>query len=162
MKEIKLSQGKVALVDDEDFEFLNQFKWYAKKANRTFYALRNSFYVENKKRHTIQMHRVILGLKDLNIKCDHIDHNGLNNQKNNLRHSTNAENCKNQKPKEGYSSIYKGVCWCNKRKKWRANIRINDRQKHIGYFKDEIECAKAYDNMAKIHYKEFAYLNFPD
>jgi len=160
MKQIPLTQGLFALVDDEDFEYLNQFKWHAHKANRTFYALRNSLYKDNKKRHTIQMHRVILGLNNLEIKCDHIDGNGLNNQRYNLRPSTNAENCKNQKPKKGFSSKYKGVCWCNIKNKWRANIRINNKQKHIGYFDHEIEAAKAYDEMAKTHYKEFAYLNF--
>jgi len=162
MKEIILTQGKVALVDDEDFEELSKHKWHAYKSNNTFYALRNSYYVENKKRHTIQMHRVILGLKDLSVKCDHIDHNGLNNQRYNLRPSTNAQNCKNQIPKKGFSSKYKGVCWCNKRIKWRANIRVNDKQVHIGYFNNEIEAAKAYDKMAKLHFGEFAYFNFPD
>lgn len=161
MKEITLTQGKVALVDDEDFEFLNKFKWHAYKSNNTFYALRNSYYVDDKKRRTIQMHRIILGLKKLEVKCDHIDRNGLNNQKYNLRPSTNAENCKNQKPRNG-TSKYKGVCWCKKRNRWRANIRINDKQTYIGQFKDEIEAAKAYDKMAKLHFGEFAYLNFPD
>ncbi len=161
MKQIPLSQGLFALVDDEDFEELNKYKWCAYKSKNTFYALRNSLYKDNKKRHIIQMHRVILGLNDLEIKCDHIDHNGLNNQKYNLRPSTNAENCKNQKARNG-TSKYKGVCWCKKRNKWRANIRVNDKQVYIGHFNNEIDAAKSYDEMAKLHYKEFAYLNFKE
>ncbi len=161
MKEIKLTQGKVALVDDEDFEYLNQFKWYAYKSRNTFYAGRKLRLGVNK-RAIIIMHREILGLKDSEIKGDHIDHNGLNNQRYNLRIATNAENCKNQKPREGCSSKYKGVSWHKRDKIWSVGIRINERRKHIGYFEDEIEAAKAYDKMAKLHFGEFACLNFKD
>lgn len=161
MKEIILTQGKVALVDDEDFEELNKYKWYAYKSRNTFYAGRKLRLGVNKKRIVI-MHRELLGLKDSKLKGDHIDHNGLNNQKYNLRIATNAENCKNQMPRKGFSSKYKGVCWHKRDKMWNANIRINERQKHLGYFDNEIEAAKAYDAMAKLHFREFACLNFPD
>jgi hypothetical protein len=161
MKQIPLTQGKFALVDDEDFEFLNQFKWHAYKSRNTYYAGRKLRLGVNK-RQIIIMHRQILGLEDPSIKGDHIDHNGLNNQRCNLRMATNAENCKNQKPKNGYSSKYKGVCWHKRDNKWNATIFAEGKKKHLGYFIDEIEAAKAYDSAAKIYFKEFACLNFKD
>lgn len=161
MKKIPLSQGLFALVDDEDFEYLNQFKWYAYKSRSTFYAGRKLRLGVNK-RQIIVMHREILGLKYSEIKGDHIDHNGLNNQRHNLRIATNSENCKNQKPRIGFSSKYKGVCWHKRDEKWNAAIFEEGKKKHLGYFTNEIEAAKAYDNAAKIYFKEFACLNFKD
>lgn len=162
MKQIPLSQGLFALVDDEDFEYLNQFKWSARKSKNTYYALRNSCGRNNKKRFIIFMHRIVLGLNDLQIKGDHVDGNGLNNQRYNLRPSTNAENARNAKPNKNKSSKYKGVSLKKDHydKKWSARITFDRKQINIGYFKDEIEAAKAYDKKAKKLFGEFAYLNF--
>jgi len=161
IKQIPLSQGLFALVDDEDFEELNKYKWYDYKSRNAFYACRKLRLGVNK-RQIIVMHRQILGLEDPNIKGDHIDHNGLNNQRYNLRPSTNAENTRNQKPKKGYSSKYKGVCWHKRDEKWNATIFAENKKKHLGYFTNEIEAAKAYDAAAKIYFKEFSCLNFKD
>lgn len=153
MKQIPLTQGQFTLVDDEDFEYLNQFKWHALKAKNTYYATRKI------KRKIIWMHREILKLTDIKIMADHKDGNGLNNQKSNIRPCDFYQNNKNQKPRKG-TSKYKGVSWRKSRNKWVIHITINGKQKHVGSFSNEIEAAKAYDEMAKLHYGEFAYLNF--
>jgi hypothetical protein len=160
MKQIPLSQGKFALVDDEDFEELNKHKWYAKKSRGVFYASRTSKIKDNDESKTIHMHRVILGFTDLKIKCDHIDHNGLNNQKTNLRASTHVQNCNNRRSRKNSSSEYKGVSWSKFSNKWHSQIQTLGKKIHIGYFFDEIEAAKAYDEKAKELFGEFAYLNF--
>lgn len=159
MKEIKLTQGQVALVDDEDFEYLNQFKWYAQKDNNTFYAGTNTSGKGDLKRKVIWMHRVLLNVTDSKILVDHIDHNGLNNQKSNIRVATYAQNSRNKRPCKNTSSKYKGVTY-RRLNKWEASIRLFKKYKYIGIFSTEIEAAKAYDEMAKLHYGEFACLNF--
>lgn len=161
MKQIPLTQGQFALVDDEDFEELNQFKWYALKTKNTYYACRNFKNIDENKR-IMLMHRQILKLKDPKIEADHIDNNGLNNQKINLRECSSAQNKRNTKSHKDSFSKYKGVSWHKKDKRWRVRIIINSKCTHIGNFKDEIEAAKAYDEMARIHHGEFANLNFKD
>jgi hypothetical protein len=146
MKIIKLTQGQFSQVDDEDYEFLNQFKWQAYKAPNTYYAMRES------KGKTIRMHRIIMKTPS-NLMVDHIDHNGLNNQKINLRNCNASQNQCNKKPIG--SSIYLGVNICI-----RATIRINNKNVNLGSFKTEIEAAKAYDKAAKENFGEFANLNF--
>lgn len=153
MKEIKLTRGKVALVDDEDFEYLNQYKWYAIDCVHTFYARRK----ENN-RH-ISMHRQILGLTSSKIQGDHKDHDGLNNQKNNLRIANHSQNQANRKSFKNSSSKYIGVCWKKAAKKWQAAIYQNGSNKHLGSFINESEAAIAYNEAAKIIHGEFANLN---
>jgi hypothetical protein len=93
---------------------------------------------------------------------DHINHNGLDNRKANLRFATRAENNRNVRClKKNKSSRYRGVYHDKKYKKWRAHISVNNKKRHLGYFKDEKEAARAYDNAARKYYKEFAILNFP-
>src|SRR5690348_11276017 len=107
MKKIKLTQGKYALVDDADFEYLNQWKWQAKKCSDTlFYAHRTQRYglrSENKKHH-FKMHKLILK-SPKGFEIDHEDGNGLNNQRKNLRICTHSQNGMNKKLKS------KGVSW---------------------------------------------------
>jgi hypothetical protein len=95
---------------------------------------------------------------------DHINHNGLDNRKANLRPATPAENARYARyPKINTSSKYRGVWYDRKRPhKWRASIRVNRKRKHLGYFKNETDAAKAYDRAAKLYYKDFAVLNFKD
>ena len=155
MKMIPLTQGKVAIVDDCDFDWLSQRKWYAQKIRNSWYACRNEH------PHKILMHREILGLKYGDaIKCDHRNGNGLNNQQYNLRNCTHAENIRNQKlQKRNKSSAYKGVYWNKKYKKWYAQIRVNGCLKRLGQSNDEIEAAKIYNIAAKRYFGEFARLN---
>lgn len=132
MKEIKLTQNKVALVDDEDFEFINQWKWYvaflAKK--KLPYAARMVYFPKKK---TIYMHRVV-AKNESTLPTDHIDGNTLNNQKNNLRVVTHAENLHNTGKSKNNSSGYKGVSWSKSDKKWVAQIDINKVHYAIGKF----------------------------
>jgi len=160
MAQIKLTQGKYALVDDEDFEQLNKYKWYA-CANHVgdFYAIRNSKTV-NGKRHAIAMHREILGLHYNDGKQgDHKNHNTLDNRHRNLRIATRNQNMHNSKSSVG-TSKYKGVAWVQRDKKWGAYIRLNGKNKSLGYYTDEIKAAKAYDKAAKKLFSEFAFTNF--
>jgi hypothetical protein len=158
MKKIKLTQGKFAIVDDEDFEFLNQFKWYAKRDRTTFYAVRNGGKRPN--RVMVQMHRVIMNCPDI-MAVDHLDSNGLNNQKSNLRVCTEADNHRNQKMPSNNTSGYKGVVWHESTKRFTAQICVNSKQIYLGSFGVGEEAAKAYDDAAIKYRGEFARLNFP-
>jgi hypothetical protein len=158
-RRIPLTQGKYAIVDPEDFERLNKHKWCAVKSSNTFYAGR-TIYV-GKKNISIRMHREVIHPPD-HLFVDHINHNGLDNRKANLRPATCAQNNYNKSiiRREIISSKYKGVIWQKEEKKWMVRIGVNGEQKHVGYFKDEIQAAKAYDKAAKKYHKEFACLNF--
>ena len=142
MREIQLTQGQVALVDDEDYEKLNQFKWYAFKGWNVFYAGRQSSKVNGKCR-KLRMHHDIIGFPPKGLQTDHRDGNGLNNQRENLRFATNRQNQQNRKH-QGKSSRYPGVCWQKNDKKWQANIQINGKLKYLGNFKTEKEAFEAY------------------
>lgn len=161
MKEIQLTQGKVALVDDEDFERVNLFKWHALKKDNNYYASRHI--PIGKTRKTTFIHQLVMNVDILSkedIEIDHIDGNGLNNQKYNLRACTHSQNLMNSKKRINSSSKYKGVGWHKLRKKYRARIRLNGIQYHLGLFDSDIDAAKAYDNKAKELFGEFAKLNF--
>ena len=148
MRKIKLTQGKHALVDNEDFEYLSQFKWHACKWSGGFYAARS---INNRK---VYMHQIVMGSpKEKHI--DHKNHFSLDNRKKNLRICTAQENMRNRKPKKVTISNFKGVYLCRQNNKWVAYIGT----KHLGYFISKIEAALAYNKKAKELYGEFAYLN---
>src|SRR5579859_2501899 len=114
MREIPLTQGKVALVDDADFDWLNQWKWCAMKVGKTHYAVRNEPRQPGKKRKLILMHREIAaqaGLSDV----DHENHAGLDNQRHNLRPCTRAQNMANMSGARGRSG-FRGISWQGRRK----------------------------------------------
>jgi hypothetical protein len=157
MKRIKLTQGKFALVSDEDYEFLSQWKWCACKDHKTFYAVRGLPGV-NGKPTTIKMHRVIaerIGIKN----PDHKDQNGLNNQRSNLREATQSQQIANQNLRRNNTSGYKGVSWFKRAEKWRAYIRVSRKQIYLGLFMDIKDAAKAYNKAALKYFGEFAVLN---
>lgn len=164
MKKIALTQGNFALVDDEDFERLNKFKWHYNKEKRanTGYARRHKSIKKDGKRKQIivSMHTFIMNTPE-GFEVDHKDSNGLNNQKSNLRVCKSAQNKKNYPPLKGSSSKYKGVRWHKASNRFVAEIFENGKQKHLGTFKNEIDAAKAYDEKAKEVHGEFAFLNFP-
>jgi len=151
MKEIKLTKGKVALVDDADYDLLNQLNWYAFWNGKTFYAARNS---PKKRGVTIFMHQMILGVKG----GDHINGNGLDNQRANLRACTVSQNGMNAQPRLGCASKYKGVTLKKKLKKypWQAGIVVNKKRIHLGYFETDTEAAIAYNEKAFELFGEFA------
>jgi ribosomal protein L19 len=163
MKRIPLTQGKVALVDDEDYCWLSQYKWHLRKGTNTFYATRHAW-IKNK-RVTIDMHRDILKLTPGDKRLtDHKDRNGLNNQKENLRIVSISINIYNRvmNIKRGKTSIYRGVCWSTRHKKWKASITYCKKVKHLGFFNSQKEAAEIYDKAAIRYYPDLTILNFPE
>lgn len=160
MKKISLTQDKFALVDDIDYGFLMQWKWCLDSHG---YAKRNSRKSDGfDKRITIRMHQIVLirKLGHSNFKeADHKNQNKLDNQRNNLRPASNSQNRRNRKSYKGSLSKFKGVCWHKCNKKWSVEIGFEGRRKHLGYFTDEVEAAKAYNRAATKYFKEFAHLN---
>ena len=146
MREIQLTQGQVALVDDDQYEFLMQWKWFAHKEWKSFYAVRCGKVDEyvNGKRPLIRMHHAIIGFPPKGFETDHRNGRGLDNQRHNLRFVTGRQNQQNQVHRNK-SSQYPGVCWDKSRQKWIVCIRINDIQKNLGYFTNELEAFKAYE-----------------
>lgn len=158
MKELHLTKGKVALVDDKDFTSINARKWQALKNHRTWYA--QSTFSSAGKKQTVKLHRHIIGALP-GLEVDHINGDGLDCQRKNLRIVTTQMNSFNRRARAG-SSIYKGVCAGKTSGSWRAQIKANGKNHHIGQFASEIEAAKAYDKKAGEFYGVHAYLNFPD
>ena len=160
-KEIKLTQGKVALVDPEYFDRLNSVKWYAQASREGFYALRH-VRLENGRRGISSMHREVLGAVPGEI-VDHINRDRLDNRWKNLRVATEAQNRQNVgKHTDAQTSEFKGVCFNRQKKMFMARIGYDGEMHHIGYFVEAEDAARAYDREALIHFGEFAYLNFPE
>ena len=160
MKRILLTQGRHATVDDEDYDYLMQWKWYANKIGKTYYAVRNEPHAHLGwlKGQTIYMHRIILKVSR-NNSVDHKNHNGLDNRKCNLRICSKAQNQQNQIGCNNGESQYKGIRRSGN--KWQARICTDGLRIHIGTFPAEGIAAKAYDKKAKELFGDFAYLNFP-
>lgn len=153
MKEIKLPHGRVTLVDDDDYEYLNQWKWWFVIIKNKYYVIRNE--TINGKRYYIYLHRIIMDVMS-KFDVDHIDGNPLNNQRNNLRICTHHQNCLNNRGcgKNRYKGVYKIKNTIYSR------IQYNGIDRYLGSFKTEEEAAMAYDKEALILFGEFANLNF--
>lgn len=156
MKKIPLTRGKFALVDDEDFEALNEYKWQLTTTMWGSYATRKIKIGE--KKITKGMHRLLLNPKDDEL-VDHINGNGLDNRRCNIRTCSHAQNTRNKSIPKNNTSGYKGVHWSKKNKNWISQIVINSKAYHVGSF-SEIKIAAIAYNMAAIKcYGEFALLN---
>jgi hypothetical protein len=136
MKKILLTRGKYTLVDDEDFEYLNQWKWHV---NNTGYAMRSDHIAGEYKHKNILMHRLITNAPS-GYQIDHINHNTLDNRKSNLRIVTLQQNHFNMKTRANSISGYKGVTWFKQLSKWRVRIMVSRREVALGYY-DSLEKA---------------------
>lgn len=154
-REIPLSKGQVALVDEEDYERVSQLAWHAQwnKYTQSYYAKHNYRAAGTEK--SIFMHSFLMG-----TKADHENHDTLDNRRSNLRPATYAQNAANRRLRRDSASGYKGVSRHGLR--WRAKIQCEGKRIHLGMFDDPIDAAKAYDIAAKEIFGEFAHLNFPE
>lgn len=157
MKTIKLTQGKEALVSDEDYEYLSQWKW---RCNLKGYAVRTVGPWED--RTQLFLHRVVaerMGLEIDRKQVDHINQDKLDDQRVNIRTATQMENMQNRAKFCNGTSGYKGVTWYSPTQTWRAVIQYNSKSISLGYFDVKEQAAAAYDKAAKELFGEFACLN---
>jgi hypothetical protein len=160
MIRLQLTKKQFAELDHVDYD-LTAFKWNTQKSRRTFYARRTD-HTDGKK--AVLLHRVVLS-RMLNRELlqseevDHIDGNGLNNRRKNLRLVSHQQNMMNMKSHSDGTSVYKGVGFHKKSSKWRARIFVDRHEMHLGLFNSEIEAANAYDIAAEKIFKTFANLN---
>lgn len=155
MKIIKAYHGQEIMIDDENFDFLNQFVWKVIKKMKTYKDVQSTHFGK-----IVRMSRLIMKITDPKIFIDHIDGNTFNNQKSNLRLATPSQNSRNiGKRKGNYTSKYKGVNWNKVKNKWDSRIATDHGRVHVGYFDNEIDAAKAWNNAAVKYHKEFARLN---
>lgn len=157
MKEIKLTQDKIAFVDDEESPRLSLFRWYANHERGRWYVRRQSRH-ESGKQVGIKLHREIVNAKPGQI-VDHINGNGLDNRKENLRICNDSENQRNKRIGSSNKSGYKGVCWISSRGKWKVYVQVDKKRIHLGYFENLIDAALAYNQGAMKHHGVFAKLN---
>lgn len=156
MREIPLTRGYVAQVDDEDYSVLSKMTWSLREQSGhryAFHSFRRGNFVA-----CIYMHRLVLGMTGSTGEVDHIDNCGLNNQKGNLRVCTHRDNMRNNSKRKGKHQ-FKGI-WRDG-DGWRAQINVDGKKRHSGKCPTQEEAARQYDNMARLHYGEFARVNFP-
>lgn len=159
MKQIQLTKGQVALIDDEDFDDISQYRWFAVAPRQKDYT--HSWYAATKTGgRNISMHQLLMN-PPIGSCADHIDHNGLNNRRSNLRITTTRENSWNTNKHKNCTSKFKGVAWNREKSKWQVRICINGKEKHLGWFHNEIEGANLYDFVAIQFFGPFAKVNFP-
>lgn len=158
--EVPLTQGYVALIDADDAERILAHRWFTHKCSSGRYVSAVRHGDGDGERKIVRLHREIINAPD-GIGVDHINGNPLDNRKSNLRLANQHENIANSRKRKGSSSKYKGVWPQPKSKRWRANITVNYKRIHLGYFEVEEDAARAYDAAAVKYFGEFARLNFP-
>jgi hypothetical protein len=154
MKIIPLTQGKVVIVDDEDFEKVNNYRWRTLNG-RSGYAC---YAISGQTPNHILMHRLIMGAT-VDQQIDHKNGNGLDNRKANLRPCNHIQNQCNRGIPNNNTSGFKGVSWDRDADKWRAYITVNKKRISLGKFTSVIEASKAYDKSALTHFSQFAFIN---
>jgi hypothetical protein len=158
MKEIPLTQGKVALVNDEDYTEFGRLKWQTHRGAYTNYAGRWVRHGPGRKREFIQLHRAIMQAPP-GIDVDHIDGNGLNCQRENMRRATRQQNCINTRIRCDNTTGFRGVVL--RGDKFDGHIKVGGRKLHLGRFSTATAAALAYDRAALQYHGEYARLNFP-
>lgn len=153
MKKIPLTKGHFTIVDDQDFGYLNQWKWYFAHG----YAVRTQNNYPNKS-YQVRMHRIILSTPG-GMDTDHINRDRLDNRRSNLRICTRSQNIANTFVEKQNTTGYKGVSWKTANNKWVAQIRVNNVVKHLGLFVDIKEAINTYNLAAKKYFGEFAVTN---
>lgn len=159
MAHITLNTGDVVLIDDADYPLVSQYNWRLRSGGGATYAITNSR--NEGKRTTVSMHRLIMGEGALAV--DHVNRNGLDNRRSNLRWATRSENGRNSRPSKGRR--FKGVYFKRDEKyskPWEAQITVDGKNVFLGCYSTEEEGARAYDAAAKRYFGEFACLNFPE
>jgi hypothetical protein len=159
MRIIYFGNSKYSLVDDDDYDHLIKFNWFCVKMGRQIYAQRNVSTKEALTIKTKSMHREIMKARPEDI-IDHINGNGLDNRKQNLRFASKRLNGQNRDKPANNKSGYKGVSFRKTHKLWQATIVINGKQKHLIYSKNKKVAALAYDTAAILHFGAFAKTNF--
>lgn len=159
MKQIRLTRGLFALVDDDVFEWASKFKWFAHWRGSAFYAARTEYSPNGGKCKTISLHREILSAA-VGTLVDHKDRDTMNCRRENLRFADRAGSARNRSPFKGRK--FKGVFFRKDKLRWRAGIGVNWKMIWLGHFDSDIEAAKAYDIAARKHFGKFAVLNFPN
>ncbi len=161
-RRIRLTQGKYAIVDPDDYYWLNKHKWSASRVYTKFYAVRVGPGRKGNRGKSYRMHREVANTPE-GMECDHINGNSLDNRKANLRSATRQQNCwNNSKRKARTLSKYKGVSFNRKGRPWKAMLTVSGKWTYLGSFDSEKKAAKAYDKAAKHHFGQYANLNFPD
>jgi hypothetical protein len=156
VRQIPLSQGKVALVSEEDYERVSEHIWSYTLQHGKEYGISNSVGLPR----LTYLHRFILGLGPGDSEVDHINGNGLDCRRENMRLATRSQNMVNRDRPPNTTSQYRGVTWLIKNRKWMAQIKANGKRRYLGSFTDEEDAARAYDEAAREAFGDFARLNF--
>ena len=160
-RKIRLTEGKFAIVDPQDFYWLNNFDWCAKEYSGCFHAVRFNNHGD-KEPMMLSMHREIMKPPD-ELLVDHGNGDGLDNRRNNLRLATHAQNTHNRrKTRSKTSSKFIGVYFDKQTGRWAAKIKNHEKYIWLGRFDNEVDAARAYDKSAQKYRGEFARLNFPE
>lgn len=150
---VQLTRGKYALVDLEDLPLVSDKKWQARYSKGNWYAIHSTIGRD------LFMHHVILGKQRCGLEVDHINQNGLDNTRKNLRFATKSQNRANVKLRKDNLSGYKGVCLCRKTGLWRAYIQADKKWKQLGRYNTKLEAARAYNTAAQEAFGAFAWFN---
>ena len=160
-RRIRMAQPRYAKVDPADYKRLKRYEWITRKGKNSFYTLRYVAGGKGKKGTLIYLHQEVIEVPK-GMVIDHINHDGMDNRCANLRPATYSQNLCHRKKRSGVTqSKYKGIYWIKNSRKWQALITFEKKKICLGYFRSEIDAARAYDRAAKMYHGEFASPNFP-